>query len=98
MTQIENATPNGYVFGATKVEGVIDARSDGRRRACPHPSYQRLSGYDDKGLVWVLEGKPVVAMSSSTAAVAHKTGAITSYRKHNKPGLGPLGDSVDDFK
>jgi hypothetical protein len=52
----------------TKVEGVIDARSDRRRRACPHPSYQRLSGYDDKGLVWVLEGEPVVAMSSSTAA------------------------------
>jgi hypothetical protein len=53
----------------TKVEGVIDARSDRRGGACPHPSYQRLSRYDDKGLVWVLEGKPVLAMSSSTAAI-----------------------------
>jgi hypothetical protein len=26
------------------------------------------------------------------------TGVITVYRKHNKPALGPLGDSLDDFK
>jgi hypothetical protein len=64
----------------------------------PHPSYDRLARYDDVGLAWILQGKSVVAMSSSTAAVAHKTGAVTSYRKHNKPGLGPLGDSLDDFK
>jgi hypothetical protein len=49
----------------------------------PHPSYDRLSRYDDKGLVWLLEGKPVVAMSSSTAPIQHKTGAITNYRKLN---------------
>jgi hypothetical protein len=85
MTQIENATPNGYVFGATKVDGVIDARSDGRRRACPHPSYQRLSGYDDKGLVWVLEGKPVVAMSSSTAATQDRC----DYQLHISQHWGP---------
>jgi hypothetical protein len=23
--------------------------------------------------------------------------AITTYRKHNKPALGPLGDSLDDL-
>jgi hypothetical protein len=63
----------------------------------PHPSYNRLSRYDDKGLVWLLEGnKSVVALSSNTAAVQHKTGAVTNYRKHNKPALGPLGDSLDD--
>jgi hypothetical protein len=64
----------------------------------PHPSYDRMARYDTKGLVWLLEGRTIVAMSSSTAAIQHKTGAITSYRKHNKPGLGPLGDSSDDFK
>jgi len=25
------------------------------------------------------------------------TGAITVYRRHNKPALGPLGDSLDDL-
>lgn len=64
----------------------------------PHPSYDRMARYDDRGLLWLLEGRTIVAMSSSTAAIQHKTGAITSYRKHNKPGLGPLGDSLDDFK
>jgi hypothetical protein len=24
--------------------------------------------------------------------------AITVYRRHNKPALGPLGDSLDDFE
>jgi hypothetical protein len=66
--------------------------------AKPHPSYSRLSRYDETGLVWLLEGRVVVAMSSSTAAIKHKSGSVTNYRKDNKPGLGPLGDSLDDFK
>jgi hypothetical protein len=63
----------------------------------PHPSYHRLSRYDETGLAWHLNGSPVVAMSSSTAAIQHKSGSITNYRKENKPGWGPLGDSLDDF-
>lgn len=66
--------------------------------AKPHPSYSRLSRYDETGLVWLLEGKAVVAMSSSTAAIRHPSGSITNYRKDNKPAFGPLGDSLDDFK
>ena len=56
--------------------------------ANPHPSYNRLSRYDETGLAWLLNGSPVVAMSSSTAAIKSKAGSITSYRKHNKPALG----------
>jgi len=26
------------------------------------------------------------------------TGAITIYRRHNKPALGPVGDSLEDLK
>jgi hypothetical protein len=64
----------------------------------PHPSYSRLSRYDAKGLVWMLNGASVVAMTETTAAIQHKTtGTITNYRKNNKPALGPLGDSLDDF-
>ena len=63
----------------------------------PHPSYSRLSRYDCTGLIWLLRGNPVVAMAENTAAVQHKSGSITNYRKLNKPGLGPVGDSLDDF-
>jgi hypothetical protein len=66
--------------------------------AQPHPSYSRLSRYDATGLVWLLRGRPVVALTEATAAIQGPTGAITVYRRHNKPALGPLGDSLDDFE
>jgi len=30
--------------------------------------------------------------------IQHPTGNVTVYRKHHKPALGPLGDSLEDFK
>jgi hypothetical protein len=65
--------------------------------ASPHPSYSRVSRYDDIGLVWLLEGCRVVALTDSTAAIQNVTGNITVYRRHHNPALGPLGDSLDDF-
>jgi hypothetical protein len=59
----------------------------------PHPSYSRLSRYDEIGLIWLLQGREVIALSVSTAAIQNPTGAITIYRRHNKPALGPVGDS-----
>jgi hypothetical protein len=64
----------------------------------PHPSYSRLSRYDEIGLVWLLRGRPVVALTEATAAIQNPTGAITIYRRHNKPALGPVGDSLDDLE
>jgi hypothetical protein len=64
----------------------------------PHPSYSRLSRYDETGLVWLLQGRPVVALAEATAAMQSPTGAITVYRRHNKPALGPVGDSLDDLR
>jgi hypothetical protein len=64
----------------------------------PHPSYRRLSHYDQTGLCWLLQGRPVVALTADTAAIENPTGSITTYRRFNKPALGPLGDSLDDFK
>ena len=66
--------------------------------AKPHPSYSRLSRYDEIGLVRLLRGRPVVALTEATAAIQNPTGAITIYRRHNKPALGPLGDSLEDLK
>jgi hypothetical protein len=62
-----------------------------------HPSFSRLSRYDHTGLIWLLQGKPVIALTEATAAIQSPTGAVTIYRKHNKPGLGPVGDSLGDF-
>jgi hypothetical protein len=50
--------------------------------ANPHPTYQRLSRYDCAGLIWLLQGCPVVALTQATAAIKMPTGTITTYRKH----------------
>jgi hypothetical protein len=39
----------------------------------------------------------VIALTEATAAIQNPTGAVTVYRRFNKPALGPLGDSLDDF-
>ena len=66
--------------------------------ATPHPSYSRLSRYDETGLIWFLQGRPVVALTEATAAIQSSTGALTIYRRHNKPALGPVGDSLDGLE
>ena len=62
----------------------------------PKPSYLRLSRYDQTGLIWLLRGRPVIALTETTATIQTETGNLI-YRKLNKPALGPLGDSLDDF-
>jgi hypothetical protein len=64
----------------------------------PRPSYARLSRYDETGLIWLLRGREVIALTEATAAIQGSTGATTIYRRHNKPALGPLGDSLIDFE
>jgi hypothetical protein len=63
----------------------------------PVASYRRLSRYDDTGLVWLLQGRPVVALTADTAAIQTESGGILTYRKNSKPAFGPVGDSLDDF-
>ena len=60
------------------------------------PKYQRLSRYDQIGLVWLLQGRRVVELTKDKAVIETPTGTV-SYRRYNKPALGPLGDSLDDF-
>jgi hypothetical protein len=66
--------------------------------AQPRPSYSRLSRYDETGLVWLLQGRPVVALTEAAAAIQGLTGNVTIYRRYNKPALGPVGDSLDDLE
>jgi hypothetical protein len=63
----------------------------------PAATYRRLSRYDMTGLIWLLRGRPVVAMTEATAKIQGASGAITVYRKDNKPALGPVGDSLRDL-
>ena len=63
----------------------------------PTANYRRLGRYDLTGLIWLLRGDPVVALTETTAAVRHATGHITTYRRFHKPAFGPLGDSLDDM-
>jgi hypothetical protein len=48
----------------------------------PHPSYQRLSRRDCIGLVWLLQGAPVVALTADAAAIetADRTSGLMYYR------------------
>jgi hypothetical protein len=62
----------------------------------PNTTYQRLSRYDATGLIWLLQGHPVVALTKDEAAI-QRDGAVVVYRKDRKPAFGPLGDSLDDF-
>jgi hypothetical protein len=64
----------------------------------PGPNYRRLSRYDETGLIWLLRGRPVLALTQGTAAIESPTGTVTVYRRHNKPALGPVGDSLDDLR
>jgi hypothetical protein len=58
----------------------------------PAWNYRRLSRYDLTGLIWLLHGDPVVALTADTAAIRSHTSSITSYRKLNKPRYGPAGE------
>ena len=63
----------------------------------PAANYRRLSRYDETGLIWLLRSRSVIALTETTAAIQGAT-AVLTYRKLNKPALGPVGDSLDDFE
>jgi hypothetical protein len=53
--------------------------------ANPHPSYRRLSRYDATGLLWLLEGREVVALTDRTASIRNpKSSSVTVYRRFKR--------------
>jgi hypothetical protein len=58
----------------------------------PAPNYRRLSRYDQTGLIWLLQGRPVMALTDAAATIESPSGAITIYRRHNKLAPGHRGD------
>ena len=49
----------------------------------PHATYSRLSRYDETGLLWLLQGREVVALTDTTAAIRWPSGNVTTYRKNH---------------
>ena len=64
----------------------------------PHPSYRRLSRYDETGLIWLLQGCEVLALTAMTATIRRPSGSTTTYRKHNTPTPSALGDGLDGLQ
>jgi hypothetical protein len=40
-----------------------------------------LARYDAMGLIWLLRGRPVLALTEGTAAIENASGAITVYHR-----------------
>jgi hypothetical protein len=51
----------------------------------PAHSYRRLSRYDATGLIWLLQGRPVTALTETAATILAPSGANLTYRRFNKP-------------
>lgn len=47
----------------------------------PHPMWRRLARVDELGLVWLTHGKPVIALTSDSAAIAASGGGKLHYYK-----------------
>jgi hypothetical protein len=65
--------------------------------ARPAPNFRRLSRYDSTGLIWLLQGRPIIGLTETEAAI-QSAGSVVMYRKLRKPALGPAGDSLDDME
>src|SRR5262245_8965590 len=70
--------------------GRVPTYSDCISRLSGHTRATVVSRCDCTGLCWLLQGRPVVALTADTAAIENaETGSVTVYRKHNKPALKP---------
>jgi hypothetical protein len=61
----------------------------------PAPNYRRLSRYDQKGLIWLLHGRPVIALTETEATILAPSGANLVYGRHNEPAPEPLWGGKD---
>jgi hypothetical protein len=87
--------PPDAVRAVQPLTGLSPLPASSRALKCKRQN--RVTRYDETGLIWLLVGGEVVALTAATAAVQNPTGSITIYRRHSRPALGPVGDSLDDF-
>ena len=53
----------------------------------PAPNYRRLSRYDQLGLVWCLQSRPVVELTTTAATLRCPNGARLTYRRRTEQAL-----------
>jgi hypothetical protein len=51
----------------------------------PAPSYRRLSRYDQTGLIWLLRGRSVIALTSTEAVILCHSGVTLKFCRAPKP-------------
>jgi hypothetical protein len=51
----------------------------------PAANYSRLSRLDTTGLIWLLRGRPVIALTAAEAVMRCQSGATLTYRRQNEP-------------
>jgi hypothetical protein len=51
----------------------------------PAATYRRWSRHDETGLLWLLQGRPVVALTVTEAVMLARSGASLTYRRSDKP-------------
>ena len=56
--------------------------------AKPHSTYNRLSRYDATGLIWLLQGQRVLAMTEKTATISTPSGGTLIYYRYKPQVLG----------
>jgi hypothetical protein len=62
----------------------------------PAGNYSRLSRLDHTGLIWLLRGRPVIALTAAEAVMRCHSGATLTYRRQNEPVPGPQA-ALDDM-
>jgi hypothetical protein len=51
----------------------------------PAANYSRLSRLDYTGMIWLLRGRPVIALTAAEAVMRCHSSATLTYRRQNKP-------------
>lgn len=63
----------------------------------PAPNYDRLARLDDMGLVWLLQGRTVVALTATEATILCSSGATVKYRHSELAPAEIVTVSIDDM-
>jgi hypothetical protein len=50
----------------------------------PAANYSRLSRLNDVGLIWLLRGRPVIALTATDAITRCYSGAVLKYYRHTE--------------
>jgi hypothetical protein len=56
----------------------------------PAPSYRRLSRYDQTGLIWLLRGRSVIALTSTEAVILCHSGATLKFCRSTEAALAEI--------